>query len=625
VNPPGELGVDALLDFLKRNRGFDFTGYKRSSLERRIAKRMQEVGVETHGDYVDYLETHQDEFAQLFNTILINVTSFFRDAPTWDYLREEIVPAMLDERGTDHAIRVWVAGCATGEEAYTVAMILASVMGEEQFRERVKIYATDVDEEALEVARHASYSAKQVESVPQEYLDRFFDSADSRYVFRQDLRRTVIYGRNDLVQDAPISRIDLLLCRNTLMYFNAETQAVILRRFHFALGDAGLLVLGKSEMLITHSDLFAPIDLRRRVFRKGISATMRERLHVLTHAAAEAPRSGEDQVVRDSAFDASPAAQIVLDAAGVLVLANKAARALFRLTVSDIGRPLQDLELSYRPIELRATLDDVRAERRGVTLPDALLTDAGGEQRRFEVQITPLLSDGDVVGASITYLDVTAPQTLRDELERSRHELEQAYEELQSTVEELDTTNEELQSTNEELETTNEELQSTVEELETMNEELQSANEELETMNDELRTRTVELDEVNAFLETILGSMGVAVAVLDIDQRVQVWNERARDLWGLRPDEAQGRHFLSLDIGLPVERLDQPIRALLTGQDGAGKEVVLEALNRKGRTIECRVTCLPLTVADGGVNGVIVLMDDQPPPHSSAAGGDAAG
>jgi two-component system CheB/CheR fusion protein len=619
VSTPEHPGLESLLDFLKRNRGFDFTGYKRSSLERRIAKRMQELGIETHGDYVDYLELHQDEFALLFNTILINVTSFFRDTATWDYLRDEVLPELLEQHGHEEPIRVWVAGCASGEEAYSVAMLLASILGEEAYRERVKIYATDVDEEALEVARHASYTAKQVESVPQDLLDRYFDRVESRYLFRQDLRRTVIYGRNDLVQDAPISRIDLLLCRNTLMYFNAETQATILRRFHFALRDSGVLVLGKSEMLITHADLFTPLDMKRRVFRKVVTATMRERLHVLAHVAAEAPSGREDPSMRDSAFDASPAAQLVVDADGVLVLANQAARSQFRLTLSDIGRPVQDLEVSYRPIELRSHIDDVRDNRTGVTIAGAALTDRSGDQRTYDVQITPLTADDELLGVTVTYVDVTAPQILRDELETSRRELEQAYEELQSTVEELETTNEELQSTNEELETTNEELQSTNEELETMNEELQSANEELETMNDELRTRSFELDEVNAFLETILGSMGVAVAVLDADQRVQIWNDHARDLWGLRPDEAQGEHFLGLDIGLPVERLKQPIRALLAGTDGGGQELVLEALNRRGRKFDVRVSCVPLTVADGAINGVILLMADV-----GAADGDGA-
>jgi two-component system, chemotaxis family, CheB/CheR fusion protein len=610
VTSTAEVNLEALLDFVKRNRGFDFTGYKRSSLERRIRKRMEEVGCESYADYLDYLEVHQDEFALLFNTILINVTAFFRDAATWDYLRATVVPQLLEGRADDAPLRVWCAGCASGEEAYTIAMVLADVLGESAYRERVKIYATDVDEEALQTARQASYPVKAVESVPRESLDRYFERYDSRYVFRQDLRRTVIFGRNDLVQDAPISRIDLLVCRNTLMYFNAETQAQILRRFHFGLDDDGMLVLGKSEMLITHGDLFQPVDLKRRVFRKVRTGAMRDRLQFVTQGNGPAPAPVHPSL-RDSALDAGATPQVVIDGDSRLVSINQAARELFALKLADVGRPLQDLELSYRPLELRSHLDRLRADRRPVTLDGVRWPGKDGDDGRIlDVHIAPLIVDGEMQGASVTYDDVTRPQQLQDELERSKRELEQAYEELQSTVEELETTNEELQSTNEELETTNEELQSTNEELETMNEELQSTNEELETINDELRTRTLELNEVNAFLETILASMGVAVAVLDGRQTVQVWNRHAEDLWGLRADEAVGQHFLGLDIGLPVDQLRASIREALQGTDGRG-QVTLHATNRRGRSIECTVTTLPLVVGSAEVTGVILLMEQE--------------
>jgi two-component system CheB/CheR fusion protein len=610
VTPAPDVNLEVLLDFVKRNRGFDFTGYKRSSLERRIRKRMEEVGCGTYAEYLDHLEVHQDEFAFLFNTILINVTAFFRDAPTWEYLRNDVVPGLLAARPADAPLRVWCAGCASGEEAYTVAMILADVLGEAAYRDRVKIYATDVDEEALQSARQGVYSAKAVEAVPREALDGYFERYDNRYAFRKDLRRTVIFGRNDLVQDAPISRIDLLVCRNTLMYFNAETQAQILRRFNFGLDGEGVLVLGKSEMLITHGDLFQPLDLKRRVFRKVPTGGLRDRLHFAapTGGVMAAPTHPS---LRDSALDAGAVPQVVVDADSRLAAVNHAARELFSLTPADVGRPLQDLELSYRPVELRSLLDRLRGDGQAIALDGVRWAPDGQEDGRIlDVRIRQLAVDGDGQGASITYSDVTEPQRLRDDLERSRRELEQAYEELQSTVEELETTNEELQSTNEELETTNEELQSTNEELETMNEELQSTNEELETINDELRTRTLELDEVNAFLETILVSMGLAVAVLDGRQTVQVWNRHAEDLWGLRSDEAVGQHFLGLDIGLPVEQLRGAIRTALGDADGRG-ELVLEATNRRGRAIRCAVTTLPLVVGAGAVTGVILLMEQR--------------
>jgi two-component system CheB/CheR fusion protein len=602
------LNLDTLLDFIKRSRGFDFTGYKRSSLERRIGKRMEEVGCETYADYVDHLEVHQDEFVFLFNTILINVTAFYRDAPLWDHVRTAVLPGLLASRAVDAPIRVWCAGCASGEEAYTIAMVLNEVLGEEAYRERVKIYATDLDEEALQTARQASYSAKQVEPIPREQLDRYFERSETRYVFRQDLRRGVIFGRNDLVQDAPISRVDLLFCRNTLMYFNAETQARILSRFHFGLEDGGALILGKSEMLITHTDLFQPMELKRRVFRKVLGVTARERLNFVADPGMERPELG-NRTLRDSAFEAAPVAQVVLDGQGTLVSANQAARQMFALRGDDLGRPLQDLELSYRPLELRSLLDRMRVDGTPLQL-DGVRWGAEGDPRILDVQIAPLNDGSELPGAAVSYADVTRSYGLQEELRRSKRDVEQAYEELRSTVEELETTNEELQSTNEELETTNEELQSTNEELETMNEELASTNEELETINGELRLRTVALNEVNAFLEQILSSMGLAAAVLDSRQHIRVWNRSAEDLWGLRADEAEGEHVLSLDIGLPVSDLRAAIRAALGREERA--ELDVAATDRRGRPLQCHVTVLPLTVPPGEVTGVILLMESLP-------------
>jgi two-component system CheB/CheR fusion protein len=236
------------------------------------------------------------------------------------------------------------------------------------------------------------------------------------------------------------------------------------------------------------------------------------------------------------------------------------------------------------------------------------MTTPGGEQRFIDVHLAPLHAlDGQLVGTTVSIVDVTRYRALQDTVERSKEDLETAYEELQAATEELETTNEELQSTNEELETTNEELQSTNEELETMNEELQSANEELETINDELRLRTDDLHAVNVFLDAILTGLNSGVAVLDHELRVRAWNAAAEDLWGLRADEAEGEHFLNLDIGLPVNQLSKPLREIL-GDGGAANELQVSATNRRGHRIDVKVRLSPIDVGEGG--GVIVLMDD---------------
>ncbi|MDX2231371.1 MAG: PAS domain-containing protein [Leptolyngbyaceae cyanobacterium bins.349] len=229
----------------------------------------------------------------------------------------------------------------------------------------------------------------------------------------------------------------------------------------------------------------------------------------------------------------------------------------------------------------------------------------------LDVQVTPLTDAmNSILGVSLNFVDVTQYKRLQEELEHANQELEVAYEELQSTNEELETTNEELQSTNEELETTNEELQSTNEELETMNEELQSTNEELQTVNDELQRRSEELNQSNAFLASILTSLRGGVVVVDRDLRVQVWNDKSEDLWGLRVEEALEQNFLNLDIGLPVEQLRQPIRLCLAGANESGSELILDAVNRRGRKIQCRVSSTPLVGSQSQIQGAILLMEE---------------
>ena len=613
-----ELAVDrdleVLLDYLRRSRGFDVSGYKRTSLSRRIEKRIHDVGADGYLSYLDHLEVDPDEFAQLFNTILLNVTSFFRDPPAWDYLAAEVVPQILADKGEDEPIRIWSAGCASGEEAYTLAMVVAEAMGADAVRERVKIYATDIDEKALSQARQARYGLRQVEGVPPELLERYFERNGDGYVFSKELRRSVIFGRHDLIQDAPISRIDLLVCRNTLMYLNAETQSQVLARFSFALREGGYLMLGKAEMLLAHSDLFTSANLKGRVFQKVPGASLRERLMVLTEGG-EVPAGNQlarEDRLRSAAMEASPEAQVVVDAGGYLMLVNERARTLFRLSVDDLARPFQDLELSYRPLELRSKIQQAYVERRPSQPDEVEWPTPSGEVAHLQVQVVPLLDeDQTLLGASIDFTDVTRSRRYKEELEHANQGLEDAYAELQSTNEELETTNEELQSTVEELETTNEELQSTNEELETMNEEMQATNEELQTINDELGQRTTELNQLNAFLESIWAGLDGAVVVLDADLRVLVWNQGSEELWGVRQEEVQGQHFLNLDIGLPVDQIRPALRTAMSGDDGI-RSTMVQATNRRGRTVTCRVTCTPLLDRDKTLRGVIMVVADDP-------------
>jgi two-component system CheB/CheR fusion protein len=287
----------------------------------------------------------------------------------------------------------------------------------------------------------------------------------------------------------------------------------------------------------------------------------------------------------------------VVDAAGHLVMANQRARALFDLRADDIGRPFQDLELSYRPVELRSRIQQAYVERRPSPVHEVEWR-GGGEVAYLEVQVVPLTDDDQaLLGASVSFTDVTRSRRYKEELEHANQGLEDAYAELQSTNEELQTTNEELQSTNEE--------------LETMNEEMQSTNEELQTINDELAQRTTELNQLNAFLESIWAGLGGAVAVLDPDLRVLVWNRGSEDLWGVRQEEVQGQHFLDLDIGLPLDKVRPALRASMSGDNGT-QTVMVAATNRRGKRVDVRVSCSPLVGDHKDIHGVILVVEERP-------------
>ena len=380
--------LERLLVYLRTTRGFDFTSYKRTTLGRRIEKRMQTVGVASYGEYEDYLEVHQDEFPALFNTILINVTSFFRDPDAWESLRTTVIPAILDRKSSGEPIRAWVAACASGEEAFTVAMLLAEAMGPEAFRERVKIYATDLDEEALAASRASNYTEKDLEAVPPALRERYFERVNGHFAFDRDLRRLVIFGRLDLIGDAPISRVDLLTCRNALMYFNAEVQERVLQRFHFALADGGYMMLGRAETMLNNNELFATVDLKNRIFSKLPRGRSRERNFAFAVSNGESLRPEMEGIrVRDAALDAVKDAQIVLDPTNRVALINERARSIFGLSKRDIGTPIQDLEISYRPVELRSGIEQANAQRRVIRHKDVAWTTASGDGLSLDVAI----------------------------------------------------------------------------------------------------------------------------------------------------------------------------------------------------------------------------------------------
>src|SRR5215469_11820170 len=597
--PEVDSNLEDLLVLIRDSRGFDFTGYKRSSLARRIRKRMHEAGIADYLDYRDRLESSAEEFGHLFNTILINVTGFFRDPETWTYLQREVMPDLIANADNHRDIRVWSAGCASGEEAYSLAIAFAEALGIEETAKRVKIYGTDVDEDALRDARTGIYTAKALEAISPDLRDKYFEKNGAQFAFRPDLRRRVIFGRHDITRDAPISRLDLLVCRNTLMYFNVEAQAQVIDRFHFALREGGELFLGKAEMLLSDSERFEVVSMRQRIFRRrpGVAVpryqTMPIRLDTI--GSPEIREVSRKRQLRDLALEAAPFAILGIDADGMVVLINSQMRSVFGMTSRDLSRPFHDLEISYRPVELRSLIERAYAEHRVVRVNSVELRLGPEEVQYWDIQIQPLWgSDGLSAGAMLMFIDATVSTRVQLELKRNREDLDTAHEELQSTNEELETTNEELQSTNEELETTNEELQ--------------SGNEELETMNEEMRARTAELDEARTFMEGVLFSVAAGVVVLDRSLLVRSWNKGAEELWGLRADEVRNQPFFNLVFGLPTGDVQSVVQECLASGQRTGP-IRVAAINRIGRSITCTVTCSPLK-SNGAGEGAVLLMEE---------------
>ena len=417
-----DSGFDALVEHLTRYRRIDFSGYKHPSLIRRVMSRMRVAGVGNCVEYLAYLDEHPAEYTTLFDSILINVTGFFRDDAAWGYVRDVLLPTLLAIKPAEEPVRVWSAGCASGEEVYTLAMLFAEAVGPEAFCHRVKIYATDVDEKALTQARQGAYSDEDLESVPPALRTRYFERAGSRHVFRPDLRRGIVFARQDLLRDSPISCVDLLVCRNTLMYFDAEAQRRIVARFRTALVEAGYLFLGKAELIPAHTRAFHPANLKHHIFQKVATLGFHEGL-------SDRPDRGESGLDPDRTTQRNQQPRVV-----------------------PVTRPLA--ETGVQP-----GADLIHADAPGrYGLP--------GERRRIKRESAASPGRLQAVPADL--------ETLNAALQVTNEELETSNAEFESTNEELGSMNEELHSTNEELGTLNTKLHLRTTELSTTNSILQS-------------------------------------------------------------------------------------------------------------------------------------------------------
>jgi len=621
--------LEEILRKIRETRNFDFRNYKRPTLLRRIQRRMQDRGKRTVREYGALLDRDAAEFDALLGSMFIKVTSFFRDPEVWQELSSKAIPQMLSEKRPGEEIRVWSAGCATGEEAFSAAIVLAEAMGPSFGNQDVKIFGTDVDEKAIAHARKGQYARDQVESVPKKALAEWFIEEGDGYAVRKELRRSVIFGINNLVSDAPISRLDLLICRNVFIYLDAALQKRVLSRFHYALRQHGILMLGKSELIPFAARVYEPIDLARRIYRKDgrrDSAVSQERLvglleqeSVAREIDQETEKVGSIDQFHREVLQSLPLPVIATTLDGSVMLWNGAAARLWnRRETETTGKKLAALSLPGLAgdllIEKTAAVREGRSEReRG----DGVLARASEPNGiHLSVEVSPL-RDAAGENAGLVYLvhDVTSVRRMESELRQANQERQTAYEELQtvneemqSSNEELETTNEELQSANEELQTTNEELQSTNEELETTNEELQSTNAELDATNRELAHRTEEMNKLAFNQRVIIRSLSAALIVLDGSGKIIVWNLAAERLLGLTEGEAVGQVLWTLHIpALNRGVLAKVSKALAQNLGTRSEELDYELPN--GGLGKATLAAVP--IVDGGAPlGAVLMLED---------------
>ena len=621
--------LEEILRKIRETRNFDFRNYKRPTLLRRIQRRMQDRGKRTVREYGALLDRDAAEFDALLGSMFIKVTSFFRDPEVWQELSSKAIPQMLSEKRPGEEIRVWSAGCATGEEAFSAAIVLAEAMGPSFGNQDVKIFGTDVDEKAIAHARKGQYARDQVESVSKKALAEWFIEEGDGYAVRKELRRSVIFGINNLVSDAPISRLDLLICRNVFIYLDAALQKRVLSRFHYALRQHGILMLGKSELIPFAARVYEPIDLARRIYRKDgrrDSAVSQERLvglleqeSVAREIDQETEKVGSIDQFHREVLQSLPLPVIATTLDGSVMLWNGAAARLWnRRETETTGKKLAALSLPGLAgdllIEKTAAVREGRSEReRG----DGVLARASEPNGiHLSVEVSPL-RDAAGENAGLVYLvhDVTSVRRMESELRQANQERQTAYEELQtvneemqSSNEELETTNEELQSANEELQTTNEELQSTNEELETTNEELQSTNAELDATNRELAHRTEEMNKLAFNQRVIIRSLSAALIVLDGSGKIIVWNLAAERLLGLTEGEAVGQVLWTLHIpALNRGVLAKVSKALAQNLGTRSEELDYELPN--GGLGKATLAAVP--IVDGGAPlGAVLMLED---------------
>jgi two-component system CheB/CheR fusion protein len=533
--------IDRILQMIADRNGTDLTEYKRATINRRVGRRMALHKIRSLGDYLHYIEQFPVELDLLFKDILISVTGFFRDREAFQALKRALPHALKTKKKGDN-IRIWVPGCATGEETYSIAMLLYEHLGKDVNQYNIQIFGTDLDQDAIIRARRGFYPTATVVDVDRYLLDKFFTHAEDTVQVIKSIREMIVFAKQDLTRDPPFSHLDVISCRNLLIYFNSSLQKKIVPMFHYVLNPEGLLFLGKSESIGQFADLFVPLVKKWKIFQhRGVLRTpvvdfgLGRHLRYSGKGSAQAPPKRKEvpikQIFAESVITAMGNCAVMIDDRQEIIFVQGDVGPYLTLAQGEIGLNILNMARSELRLDLRALIHKATRENRVVRSNKINFTH-DGQARQIILHAGPAAAQSASPTLTLVMFEEIAPlaekeqdavsgQTTHDprvlELE---HDLATVREHLQTTVEELETTNEELQSLNEELQSANEELQSSNEELETSNEELQSTNEELTTVNEELQVKTNELADANTDLENILNRSGIAMIIVNNELKV---------------------------------------------------------------------------------------------------------
>jgi two-component system, chemotaxis family, CheB/CheR fusion protein len=620
-----ENTIQAILVRLRTHSGQDFTCYKKSTMSRRIQRRMNIHHIDEPQAYLSFLRENPHEIDALMEELLISVTSFFRDPAAWKALTDEALPQLIKERVDGHPLRIWVSGCATGEEAYSVAIVLKEQIRKAERSHPVQIFATDLDERAIDVARAGIYPEGISADVSPERLKAFFSREDGAYRIHKSIRDSIVFATQNVISDPPFTRLDLIVCRNVLIYLDIGAQQHVLPNFHYALLPGGILFLGSAESVGDAGELFETISAKHKILRRKEVAKPAHPILL----GAPSRRSAADGVepedrttraqqqfsrrVEHFLLERFVPCSIVVDDRGTMV--HVQGRSGLYLEPEQ-GPPRNNvLQMAREGLgpALAAGIRQARQEQREVVLPNIRVRTNGGYQY-VDLTVLPIKESEPLRGLLLLTLRPSSPtpaEAHKDELSAQTGanqlelelELQRVRESLQTTVEELETSNEELKSSNEELQSTNEEMQSTNEELETSKEEMQSLNEELNTVNSELMGKVDALARINDDMNNLLNSMQVATIFLDTKLRVKRYTDKARDVVRL----------INTDIGRPLSDLTSSLRYDILIEDCERVLATLipvekEVQDNSGRWYLVRL--VPYRTAENVIEGVVLTTVD---------------